>query len=68
LPVINGIQVIEHGGSWQGFKSFIARFPDFTVIVFANLSNANPEKLAHGVAEIVDPRLVRKPVAKPDPK
>ena len=68
LSVVNGIQVIEHGGSWQGFKSYIARYPDFTVIVFANLANASPDKLAHGVAEIVDPRLVRKAVAKPDPK
>ncbi|MBK8315541.1 MAG: hypothetical protein IPL01_16595 [Acidobacteria bacterium] len=39
-----GRRLIEHGGSWQGFKSFIARYVDdkMTVIVFANLAQDKP--------------------------
>ena len=67
---VNGSRVIEHGGAWQGFKSYIARYPDekLTVILFANLENMDPGKLAHGVAEILEPKLIPKPVADPDPK
>jgi hypothetical protein len=54
---------VEHGGSWQGFKAYIARYPDdqLTVIVFANLAQANVAKIAHGVAGIYNPALA--PVA-----
>lgn len=63
LAEANGKQIIEHGGAWQGFKSMISRFPEdkLTVIVFANLINANEKKLARGVLEIYHPQLA--PVA-----
>lgn len=66
---VNGKRVIEHGGAWQGFKAHIARFPDnkITVILFANLIQANQGKLANGVAAIIDPELKPKPIADPDP-
>lgn len=66
----NGSRVIEHGGAWQGFKSYIARYPDekLTVILFANLENMDPGKLAHGVAEILEPKLIPKRINDPDPK
>ncbi|MDQ4122164.1 MAG: beta-lactamase family protein [Acidobacteriota bacterium] len=62
---VNGRRLIEHGGAWQGFKAMISRYPDdkLTVIVFANLINANEKKLAHGVAGIYNPALAP-PVAK----
>jgi len=64
LGEINKRRLIEHGGAWQGFQSFIARYPDdrFTVIVFANRAGANPGKIAHGVAGIYNPELVPPPV------
>jgi len=67
---VNGSRVIEHGGAWQGFKSFIARYPEekLSVILFANLENMDPTKFAHGVAEILEPKLIPKPVDDPDPK
>lgn len=54
-----GHRIIEHGGAWQGFKSFIARYPDdnLTVIFFSNLAQANPATFAHGVAGIYNPEL-----------
>lgn len=59
LGEINKQRIIEHGGAWQGFKSFIARYPDsgLSVIVFANLTQTNPATLAHGAAAIYDSRL-----------
>ncbi len=59
LKQVGGRRLIEHGGSWQGFKSFIARYADdkLTVIVLANLAQANPDRIAHGVAALYDPRL-----------
>jgi CubicO group peptidase (beta-lactamase class C family) len=58
-------RIIQHGGAWQGFKSCIARFVDdkLTVVVFANLAQANPDKIARGVAEIYIPELAA-PVVK----
>ena len=66
---VNGKRVIEHGGAWQGFKAHIARYPDskLTVIVFANLAQANQAKLASGVAATIDPELKPKPITDPDP-
>ena len=69
LRSVNGKRLIEHGGAWQGFKAHIARYPEskLTVIVFANLIQANQGKLANGVAAIVDPDLMPRPIADPDP-
>jgi CubicO group peptidase (beta-lactamase class C family) len=59
LNVVRGHRLIEHGGSWQGFKSQISRYVDdkLTIVVFANQARANPAKIAHGVAAIFDPQL-----------
>jgi CubicO group peptidase (beta-lactamase class C family) len=68
-----GRSVIEHGGSWQGFRSAIARYVDdgLTVIVLANLAEADPEVIAHGVAGVLEPGLrlpdVAARPADPDP-
>ncbi len=49
-----GHHVVEHEGAWQGFKSQISRYLDdkLTVVVLANLDEANPETIADHVAEI----------------
>jgi CubicO group peptidase (beta-lactamase class C family) len=54
-----GHKKIEHGGSWQGFKTHIARYVDdrLTVIVMANLAEAKPGIIAHGIAGVVEPAL-----------
>jgi len=61
LGEVRGHRVIEHGGSWQGFKAYIARYVDdkMTVILFANQSRANQMKLAHGVAAIFNRDLAQ---------
>ena len=59
LSEVRGHRIIEHGGAWQGFQSFIARYVDdkLTVVVLANLIQARPGQIAHGVASLYDPEL-----------
>jgi CubicO group peptidase (beta-lactamase class C family) len=54
-----GYRRIGHSGSWQGFWATIQRYPDFdtTVIVLANLAQANPEGMAFGIAGLLEPVL-----------
>jgi N-acyl-D-amino-acid deacylase len=61
-----GHRAQRHGGSWQGFQTHIARFPDddLTIVVLANLAQANPERISDGIAAILNSALVR-PVLKP---
>jgi len=49
----------QHGGSWQGFRTQFSRFigDDLSVIVLANLAQANPERFADGIAAILNPKL-----------
>ena len=70
---LNGHRAQRHGGSWQGFQTFIARYPDddVTVIVLTNLAQANPTRIADGIASRLDPTLATpplKPLSAPDPE
>ena len=63
-----GEPVIEHSGSWQGFKVAIWRYPNqrLAVMVLTNSANANPSAIARGVAGLVDHALAaRLPAAAP---
>jgi CubicO group peptidase (beta-lactamase class C family) len=50
----SGHRVIEHGGTWQGFRTRISRYVDdkLTVVVLTNLGDANPELIADHVAQM----------------
>ena len=50
----DGHRLIEHGGQWQGFETQISRYVDdqLTVVVLTNLADAQPDRIAHGVAGI----------------
>jgi CubicO group peptidase (beta-lactamase class C family) len=56
---------VEHGGAWQGFTTFIARWLDdgLTVVVLTNLSarDSNPGKIARQVAGLYVPALSTTP-------
>ena len=54
-----GQRRIAHTGSWQGFKTVIARYPQrgVTVIVLANLAEAQVGAIAYGIAGLLDPSL-----------
>jgi CubicO group peptidase (beta-lactamase class C family) len=59
VNVVNGRRVEAHGGSWQGFQTFIGRFPDdgLSVIVLANLAQAEPVEIAEEVVGLFNPLL-----------
>jgi len=50
----DGHRVLDHGGAWQGFKSHISRYVDdkLTVVVLANLEQANTGLIADHVAKM----------------
>jgi N-acyl-D-aspartate/D-glutamate deacylase/CubicO group peptidase (beta-lactamase class C family) len=54
-----GQDVARHGGAWQGFKTYIARYlsDDLTVIALANLAQAQPERIVNEVAAQYIPKL-----------
>jgi CubicO group peptidase (beta-lactamase class C family) len=61
----------HHGGVWQGFRSYISRYPgaDLTVIFLTNLGSADHYRLAIGIAAVFDPKLGRRtePISDLDP-
>lgn len=60
----HGHKRIHHGGAWQGFTTYIDRYPDdkLTVIVLANLAplRSRPVVIAEGVAAMIVPGLAEK--------
>jgi CubicO group peptidase (beta-lactamase class C family) len=54
-----GQSVVGHGGSWQGFKTQLTRYlgNDLTIVVLANLAEAEPDRFVSGIAAIFDPKL-----------
>ena len=60
LEPIRGRPHVGHTGAWQGFRTSLQRFPDagLTVIVLANLEQANPYAISLAIAGTLDPSLV----------
>lgn len=60
-----GLTRISHGGSWLGFRNFIARFPDqhFSVIVLSNLAEFPTEKIANEIVGVYLGSELKHPVA-----
>jgi CubicO group peptidase (beta-lactamase class C family) len=54
ITTSHGHRLIDHSGSWQGFKTQISRYVDdkLTVVVLANVAEADPGKIAGHVAEM----------------
>lgn len=54
-----GHRLLEHGGAWQGFATYIGRHPDehLSVVVFCNRAGANPAYIANVVAGFFVPGL-----------
>jgi CubicO group peptidase (beta-lactamase class C family) len=72
---VNGHRVIEHGGAWQGFTTYIARYVDdrLTVVALTNLDSghANPKRITTGVAALYNPALrpvEQKPIEDKEPQ
>lgn len=54
VDTYNGLKVILHGGAFVGYRAEMIRFPEqkFSVILLANRADANPTRMAYGVADI----------------
>ena len=68
-----GQPLIQHGGAWQGFKTHFARYlgDDVTIVVLANLIQADPQRFVEGIAAILDPALAKPaltPIADHEPE
>jgi len=72
VDTINGRRIEAHGGSWQGFQTFIGRFPDdeLSVVVLTNLAQAEPGEIAEHLVALFNPALKPaplKPIEDPNP-
>lgn len=65
VDVRGGQPYQSHGGAWQGFKTQFSRFigDDLSIIVLANLSQADPGRIADGIAALMNPKLAVPPLA-----
>lgn len=62
----SGRRILEHGGAWQGFATYIARYPDdhLTVAILSNRAGVAAGYIAKKVAGFYIPELApRAPVA-----
>jgi len=50
-----GLRVVEHGGSWAGYRAMLMRFPEkrLATIVLCNVAEADTHSLAYAVADAV---------------
>ncbi len=55
----SGHRLLEHGGAWQGFTSYIARYPDdrLSVVTFCNRAGASAGYIARRIAGFYVPEL-----------
>ncbi len=57
----NGHRIIEHGGSWNGFGTYLSRYANggLTVAVLENREGSyRAGRIAHAVAGLLDPDLI----------
>jgi CubicO group peptidase (beta-lactamase class C family) len=54
IGTYKGLKTVNHGGSLAGYRSFLLRFPEqqFSVIILANRSDANPSEMAFQMADL----------------
>lgn len=59
LDPVNRHRAYQHSGSWQGFNSYIAKYPDdrLTVMVLTNLNPSNPGQLTREISALYVPDL-----------
>ena len=54
IGTYHGLRTVSHGGSLAGYRSILLRFPvqQFSVIILANRSDANPLEMAFQISDI----------------
>lgn len=61
IDSVQGKQILEHNGTWQGFESTFKRYPEkkTAVIVLANMRRTNTNRIATRILELYQPELRR---------
>jgi len=56
-----GAPLYHHGGAWQGFCTYIARYlgDDLTIVVLTNRADAAPERIVDAITRILDSRIAQ---------
>lgn len=64
-----GLKRVAHSGSWAGFRTYLARFPEqgLAVIVLSNNANFNPGGKAMEIADVYLAKQLKDPEKKEDP-
>ncbi len=64
LEQLNGQRVLQHGGSWQGFRTQLSRYEpsDVAVVVLTNSSANLPPVITARIAGAVDSALITAPL------
>jgi CubicO group peptidase (beta-lactamase class C family) len=59
----SGEKVIAHGGGIEGFNTYLAYYPDdaLTVVVLANLTRSNPDRMARMLGDLAHGKEVKLP-------
>jgi len=59
----SGEKVIAHGGGIEGFSTYLAYYPDdaLTVVVLANLTGSDPERIARVLGDLAHGKEVKLP-------
>jgi CubicO group peptidase (beta-lactamase class C family) len=65
IDTLAGQVRIHHGGSWQGFQTYISRYlgDDMTIVALSNLGNSQPGVIVDSVAALFNPAFRSKPPA-----
>lgn len=65
LKKSSGQDVHQHGGAWQGFRTFFIRYlgEEVSVVVLTNSDAGRPEEIARGVAGLYNTKLALPPGA-----
>ena len=64
-----GLNTVEHGGSWAGFRSVLLRFPEqkFAIAILSNLSAFKPADIARKIADIYLANQITPEASKTEP-
>ena len=73
IDSVQGKQILEHNGTWQGFEATIKRYPQkkVAVVVLANMRRTNTNRIASRIMELYQPELRRPklpPITDDDPQ
>lgn len=70
LDTYRGLRRVHHGGAWAGYRAMLMRFPEqkLAIGLTCNIDNADPQRRAEAVADVVLAGAFLAPKMVPDEK